>query len=164
MTSNNYRNKTETYYGLSLNIKSVDDFKIVVSKDHTAALFKNNYRNSENFVKANCILLDFDNGALPVKDFYHKYKEIEFYLATSKSHNIEKNGRIQPRYHIYLPIPIVADKQKYENMILSCMEYFKTADAACKNVDRFFTAIPNQKYYTITENVYCISLKKYTTE
>jgi hypothetical protein len=145
ISSGDLRNENNTNYKYVLNIKSVDEFKIVVSKDHTAALFKNNHRKTENFIKSNCIMLDFDNGVLPVKEFYHKYKEIEFYLATSKSHNKDKHGIIEPRYHLYLPIPIVEDRQKYADMILSCMDFFKTADTACKNVDRFFYGNPESK-------------------
>jgi hypothetical protein len=99
-------------------------------------------------------MLDFDNEALTVKDFYKEYKYIEWYLATSKSHNKEKNRKIEPRYHIYLPIPLIEDYEKYSLMIISAQEYFMTADTACKNPSRFFNG--NKESKCLYNNGKCI--------
>jgi hypothetical protein len=155
LTSNGgYRNLYNTDYKYVLNIKTIDEFKKAMDYDNCAVLFKDNHRMNDNFIKSNCIMLDFDIGALPVKDFYYKYKYINFYLATSKSHNKEKNGKTEPRYHIYLPIPIVEDRQKYAYMILSAMDYFKTADSACKDSSRFFNG--NKESKVLYNNGKCI--------
>jgi len=138
VSSGTYRDQYATDYKYVYEINSLEDFKKIMDYDHSASLFKDNYRANVNFIKSNTIMLDFDNNALSVKDFYYKYKNIDWYLATSKSHNKEKNGKTEPRYHIYLPIPITDDFEKYSLMILSAQTYFKTADPACKNPSRFF--------------------------
>ena len=152
--SGTYRNKFETNYKFILDIKTLDIFKRVMKSDHTASKFKNNHRANDNFLKSNSIMLDFDNEALPIDEFNNKYKDIEYYLATSKSHNKEKSGKIEPRYHIYLPIPMIESKEKYSLMIKATQIYFETADEACKDVSRFFYG--NKESQCLYNNGKCI--------
>jgi hypothetical protein len=156
VSSGTYREQYATDYKYIFNINCLNDFNKVMEYDHTASLFKNNHRANENFINSNCIMLDFDNGALSVDDFSNEYKDIEWYLATSKSHNKEKNGKTEPRYHIYLPIPLVDDYEKYSLMIISAQEYFKTADTACKNPSRFFNGNNEADRITKYNNGKCI--------
>lgn len=138
VSSGTYRNHYATEYKYILNITNLADFEKASEYDHTASLFKNNRRANKNFLKANCIMLDFDENAISIDDFIKKYKTICFYLATSKSHNKEKNGKIEPRYHIYLPIPLTDDYESYSLMIKAAQIYFESCDVACKDVSRYF--------------------------
>lgn len=134
-------------YKFVFNINSVNDFEKIKSYDHTASLFKNNYRNNNNFLKTNVLMLDFDEKTLSIDDFINKHKEIEFYLATSKSHNKEKNGKVEPRYHIYLPIPLIDDYEKYSGMIKATQKYFESCDTACKDPSRYFNGNPEAEIF-----------------
>ena len=90
-------------------------------------------------------MLDFDKNTLPIEDFCNKHKDIDFYLATSKSHNKEKDGKIESRYHIYCEIPLTDNCEHYSLLIKSAQAYFETADPACKDVSRYFNGNTESK-------------------
>jgi hypothetical protein len=139
MSSWTYRDKTATDYFIEKKVKNMDDFNKIMKFDHCMSKFKNNYRKDSNYVCNNAIMLDFDDNALEIDAFIERYKPIEFYLATSKSHNKDKHGKIEPRYHIYLPLrKEITDITEYRLVMESTMDFFKTTDTNCKNASRYF--------------------------
>ena len=42
-------------------IKDADGFRQAVQKDHVCAAFKNSYRSNDNFLVADCLVMDCDN-------------------------------------------------------------------------------------------------------
>ncbi len=83
---------------------------------------KDNYRLNENFIQANVVVLDFDDG-FPLLRAIEKFQSFKCVIGTTKSHQKEKTtnaGKVKPacdRYRVFL-FP--------ENPILSLEEYWAT--------------------------------------
>ena len=48
-------------YPYEVVIKTIDDLKRAVSSDYVCAEYKDNYRNNQNFISADCLPVDCDN-------------------------------------------------------------------------------------------------------
>lgn len=118
------------------------DLEKIVSTEQNYSFFvyKNDYRKESNtqLELTNCIALDFDSG-LTIDKAKEIFSEYTFCLATTKSHQKEKNGSIWDRFRLILPLNeslgmSVADyKFLLKKMILELK-----ADNACSDVARFF--------------------------
>lgn len=42
-------------------VKSAEDFKAAVERDHVCAAFADNHRGKDNFIEADCSVMDCDN-------------------------------------------------------------------------------------------------------
>ena len=56
------------YYPNKVDVTDERSFKKAVSFDHVAASYKNNYRSNVNFIEADHISMDCDNGKAMILD------------------------------------------------------------------------------------------------
>lgn len=112
--------------------------KIITKYPYSLGIFKDNVRNKENFLRADLIGLDFDEGMTldEAKGLFAKYKHI---IAPTKSHQKEKNGIVADRFRVilFLSEPIT-DNETFESTWHWIASFYPSADRACKDASRYF--------------------------
>jgi len=119
----------------------LDVAKIATTKPQqnwSCGIFKENYRNLDNFQKAYFIGLDVDEGAT-IEEAVSVFNKYAHCIVTSKSHNKEKNGVVADRYRIILKLeePITDHKHFYATW-QRLYEIFPVIDTACKDASRMW--------------------------
>ena len=110
-------------------ITSLAQFAEVVKYDVAGSEFKNNYRGKQNFLRSDVLIFDVDNDGLDhnywdnqdhwltIAKFEQIFADYEWLIATSFSHQKEKNGRsARDRFHVFMPLGCFVDRiEEYEN-------------------------------------------------
>ena len=123
---------------------SLENFENVLKSNgrYSPFIYNENYRKESNTIlnKTNCIMLDFDDGITleKAKKLFDTYNVI---IATTKSHQKEKNGIICDRFRVILPTDYFEDItiDEYKQMMsLLILRY--GSDNATKDVARYYYA------------------------
>lgn len=123
---------------------SLENFVNVLKSNgrYSPFIYNENYRKESNTIlnKTNCIMLDFDDGLTleKAKKIFDVYNVI---IATTKSHQKEKNGIICDRFRVILPTDYFEDItiEDYKQMMsLLILRY--GSDNATKDVARYYYA------------------------
>lgn len=106
--------------------------------DWSPSIFHSNYRTKANFISTELLVLDVDEG-LSFDDAEKAFAKYKYIIATTKSHQVEKNGITCDRYRVilFLEAPIT-DSATYEATWQSIYNEFPFIDKACKDSSRFF--------------------------
>lgn len=97
-----------------------------------------NNRNTEYFEGANVLGLDVDSGCT-LSDALEIFKDYKHIIATSKSHQIEKNGFICDRFRVILfPETSITSSDEMTETLTNLMEEYPFFDSQCKDSARFF--------------------------
>lgn len=130
---------------------TIDDLRQVVAYDHVCAKYQNGYRKKENFVCANCTMLDIDNADTedskqwvePI-DVRKAFQNVPFYIVYSRNHMKEKNGKkARPKFHVYFQDVIFKNSNDYEKHKKRVCDYFPAFDQNAKDSARFFFGVEN---------------------
>ena len=112
--------------------------KIITKYPYSLGVFKNGIRNKENFIQADLIGLDFDEGTTieEAQHLFHNYMHI---IAPTKSHRKEKNGVVCDRFRVilFLGEPIT-DNDTFESTWFDLYQKYPNIDKACKDSSRYF--------------------------
>ena len=111
-----YPNKTEVTDSTSL--------AKAVSKDYVCAEYKNSYRNSVNFIGADCLPVDCDNDHsenpadwVTPDDIKKTFPNVSFAVHYSRYNMREKNAKAaRPKFHVLFPIERITDADVYSEM------------------------------------------------
>ncbi|NLJ57731.1 MAG: DNA primase, partial [Tissierellia bacterium] len=124
-----------------------------IKYDHVSAEFKNNYRSSANFIKADNTVLDCDNDHsdnpndwVTVKDVATTFEDIPFVAVYSRNHMKQKGKKSpRPRFHIYFMIKEITDSNSYTNLKQKIARAFPYFDNNALDSARFIfgTSTPN---------------------
>jgi hypothetical protein len=140
-TRKNGTDQKEIYDKL-IEVNSLETFKEAVTHNHTMGMYKDKYRHSDNWKAANVLYADVDSGTT-IDEFKEEFKDYEFYIATSKSHLIDKDGTgIHPRFHIYFPIAVCEKREVFKKALIKLCNSKPYFDKAVKDTARFFNASP----------------------
>ena len=102
--------------------------------------YSENYRKETNSLisHANALIFDFDDGTSidMAKDIFVDFSYI---IATTRSHQKEKNGKVCDRFRLVLPCEtnFQVSIQEYKDLMRELIERYG-ADPACKDVSRFY--------------------------
>jgi len=105
------QNQNAVVFPKEITVSTPDSLRIAASFDHMAAEMKDNYRNNDNFISADCLVADFDNDHSddPVEwktpdDLADELSDVHFYSVRSRNYMKSKHGK-EPRgkWHIYFP-------------------------------------------------------------
>lgn len=157
-----YRNNKKqaesyTYYNIKCTIESLSDLQDVALYDHVSCAYKNNHRANEDFISADCVMMDLDNSHSDdpedwktMDDVAEAFPDVEFYYIESRNHmKAKKNGKgelkeARPKYHIYFPCgQLVKDPEQYELLKGRIGALFPYFDTKCKDIAHFFYAVPD---------------------
>lgn len=143
----NAANKT---YGAQAQITSYEDLTQAVQFDHVAGSFRNNERSNDNFISADCILMDCDNDHsdnpgewLTPERLQERLPGVMFAVIHSKSHMKDKKEHTaRPRFHVYYPLRKEATDaghvKKLKEGLLAIVPEF---DSNAKDAARFFYGV-----------------------
>lgn len=138
---------------------------ITNGKRYSCGVFKDGHRRNANFMVAESIGLDIDNGEneakmtlLEAKEIFTDYKHI---IVPSKSHGKEKNGLVADRFRVilFLDKPIT-DPKDFVATWLTLKDKFPAIDDACKDAARYWEPSPHGVYARSDEG-YLVEKKTY---
>lgn len=156
-------------YPYEVVIKTIDDLKRAVSSDYVCAEYKDNYRNNQNFISADCLPVDCDNDHsedpaawITPKDVKDAFPGVMFAVHYSRSHNKEKRGKApRPKFHVLFPIDRLLDAKEYAALKRKVNTIFPYFDEAALDSARFFFGTNNPEVEIIEGD---INLSEYLGE
>ena len=125
------------------------EFQKAVSYDHVCASYRDNRRSNENFICADCIMMDCDNthseNPADWKDaaaVHAAFPNVAFAVCYSRNHMKEKNGKAaRQKFHVYFPIEQVKSVEQYTNMKRQLHKMFPEFDGNALDAGRFFFGV-----------------------
>lgn len=174
-TSNTRGDEKNVIYPNEVNIdtkKPLD--KSIFGKDYVGSCYKGNYRSNDNFIKANCILVDIDNDHsekpnewFSEEDIDNALKGVPYIIHFSRNHLIDKqvkkaNGTVttkpkRPKFHLIIATNEISSKEEFDNLMNRFSALFPFIDKKAKDVAHFFfgTELPKAEihdgYMTLNE-------------
>src|SRR5699024_297901 len=135
--SNTLGNLSNVLYPMKVLVTDEISMLNAIKYDHVSAEFKNNYRSSANFIKADNVVLDCDNDHsddpnewVDVKDVANTFQDIPFIAAYSRNNMKQKGNKSpRPRFHVYFMTNEINDSNKYAEIkqkIAGAFPYFDT--------------------------------------
>jgi len=122
------------------NLKDLVDFTL--KYDWSPFVFKDGYRHTTSWEACDTMVLDIDNDGTfkcTIEEAKELFKEYTFAILTSKSHQIEKNGKIVDRFRVILPLSsTIRDQEIYKNTWYNLSNRFPFIDQQCKDFARFY--------------------------
>lgn len=120
--------------------------KAAISRDYVCAEYKNNYRNSDNFIGSDCLPVDCDNDHsenpndwVTPDDVMQAFPGVTFAVHYSRFNNREKNGKpARPKFHVLFPIDHITDAALYSEMKKIVNSIFPYFDTKALDAARFF--------------------------
>jgi hypothetical protein len=120
-------------------------FNVVGKHSWSPIVYSDNYRISDNFKFSELIGLDFDDGALSLKEAIEWVKDNDFeaMIGTTKSHQVMKQLTINDRFRMIIRTSETCrDLNDYEYTLTKVIKETK-ADPSCKDAARFFYPCKN---------------------
>lgn len=126
-------------------IDTVETLSEAVVFDNVCGHFKNDYRNGENFVGCDCVMMDCDNDHTENADEWITPEklsagipDVAFAAVPSRNNMKEKKGKAaRPKHHYIFPIPETADRNWAANLKAGIQAQFPFFDANALDATRF---------------------------
>ena len=127
-------------------ITDASSLQHAVCHDYVCAEYKNNYRNGDNFLGADCLPVDCDNDhsedradwVLPA-DVAAAFPGVSFAVHYSRYNMREKHGKpARPKFHVLFPIKYMTDATAYGDMKKLVNSIFPYFDTQALDSARFF--------------------------
>ncbi|MFR4536775.1 MAG: phage/plasmid primase, P4 family [Anaerotignaceae bacterium] len=123
-----------------------ESLKAAIRHDYVCAKYKNNYRNSENFIGSDCLPVDCDNDHsenpndwVTPEDVMQAFPGVTFAVHFSRFNNKEKKGKqARPKFHVMFHIDYVTDASLYSDMKKLVNSIFPYFDTQALDSARFF--------------------------
>lgn len=117
-------------------IKEIAEYTL--KHDWSSFVFDNGYRHGDNWLRCDVFAIDIDEGCT-IEEAKQLFKEYNYAILTSKSHQIEKNGVVCDRFRVIIPLTeSIFDKEIYKNTWYSFSNRFPFIDQQCKDFARFY--------------------------
>lgn len=155
-------------YPYNKTIHSVEDLSRVVSYDHVCAKYQDNYRKNDNFIKADCTMLDIDNTDsddnsdwIRASDVQKAFPNVPFYVVYSRN-NMKKKGDKAPRpkFHVYFPDITFTSNEEYKMHKNNVCTYYPAFDDNAKDAARFFFGVSNPQIEYYNGNILLFDFMK----
>lgn len=145
-SSNSTQERFNTVYPNEHEIDSAESLLEAVKHDYVCALYADNERGKNNFIKTDCLPLDVDNDHsedpeewITSDDIPFIFPEVTYAIHFSRNNQREKNGKAaRPKFHILFPIDEISDVGEYEALKKQVAEYFSRCDHNALDGARFF--------------------------
>jgi hypothetical protein len=130
---------------------TLEDLKDLVSTaiNYSPFVFDAGYRKeiNSNLNECNILMLDFDDG-VSMNYLMENFKNVTYLLATTKSHQKEKNGLVCDRFRLIFPLSeclnITIDEYK---IMMNLLITRYGADKSCKDIARFYYGNPTSETF-----------------
>ncbi len=128
--------------------------------NYSAGTFKKGYRNKENYEqKQNLVIIDVDEG-MKVETAKAMFSNYKCMIATTKSHQKEKNGITCDRFRIIFVTDrtIKLDSELYSEFMGNVYTSLGVpADQSCRDSSRFYFGAEGEHWYSSGEKLFEIS-------
>lgn len=136
--------KTGKEKALTYAPESIEELaKFITENDWSPFMYSQPKRHSDFWESCSILAIDVDNDGRTEECSLEKAKELfkgyAHIISTSKSHQIEKHGKVADRFRVilFLEEP-VTDPARYKQTWLYTAEKFPFIDPQCKDLARFF--------------------------
>lgn len=141
-----------TFYPNLIQISSATDLQKAVTHDHVCGTFKNQQRSVNNFIHANCLIMDCDNDHSDNPDSWMKpddlanyFEDVSYAVTFSRNHMKEKHGKAaRPKFHVYFPIKQITTANIYADLKREIQAYFPYFDNNALDAARFVFGVHYQ--------------------
>lgn len=138
-------NERNAVYPNKATISNGEELKAAAAFDHVCAAFKENYRNRENFLSSDVIVMDCDNSHsenpadwVTGERFLTMVPDTIVAIVPSRNNMKTKDGKCaRPRFHAYFPIPEIRGETAYAEMKQAIHQRFPFFDGAALDAARF---------------------------
>lgn len=118
---------------------------------YSAGTFLNGYITDENYLREqNLFIIDVDDG-LSIEDAKGLFSDYTYLIATTKSHQIAKNGITCDRFRLILPTisKFHLEPKVYSEMYMNVLHAIgvSEADSKCRNSSRWYYGNPDGEYW-----------------
>ena len=137
--------RRNTVYPHAVEINTLAQLQQAAQYDHVGAAFKDNRRQNEGFLWADCLIADVDNAAGDVVEpaqIADDLPDVQHYVLYSRHHLLAKGtAPAVPRFHVIFPIERTEDREQLEGLKRALCSHFPYYDAACVDGARFFFGV-----------------------
>lgn len=134
--------RRNTVYPHAVEINTLAQLQQAAQYDHVGAAFKDNRRQNEGFLWADCLIADVDNAAGDVVEpaqIADDLPDVQHYVLYSRHHLLAKGtAPAVPRFHVLFPIERTKSREQLEGLKRALCSHFPYYDAACVDGARFF--------------------------
>ena len=145
-------------YPHKVDVKDKGSLVRAVSHDYVCAAYKNSYRSNANFIRSNCLAVEFDNDHsedpkdwITPEDLRAAFPDVTLGIHYSRHHMKEKKGKApRPKFHAFFEIRDTADPDVYRDMKCKVAESFPYVDTNAMDAARFFfgTKEPETEFFS----------------
>ena len=147
--SNVRAKNNNVYYKNLVSINSPEDLKKAAMYDHVCALYKDYYRDKDNFIKSNVLPMDCDNDHsekpeewITPESLSDLFGSVSFVVVFSRNNMKQKGSKApRPRFHIYFEIPEYTDAVKYKALKHALFRLYPFFDKSCLDSARFLYGV-----------------------
>ena len=154
------QNPKNNKYDTQAKITKCEELKQAALFDHVAARLHNNERGNDNFIEADCLIMDCDNGhsdkpelwLTPAK-LHERLPDVELAIVYSRNHMAVKTSgegenkkeiSARPRFHIYLPTSqTITEAQTIRDMKERLIALIPELDDGAKDATRLIYGVEN---------------------
>ena len=105
-------------------VMNTDSMRDAVGHDYVCAEYKNHYRNSDNFLSADCLPVDCDNDHsddpaawINPTSLANYFDDVSYAITLSRNNMKTKNKKApRPKFHIYFPVSEIGDARIYAEL------------------------------------------------
>ena len=102
-------------------------------------VWRDGRRLQENFLGADWAVLDYDTGELSLDEAIRKYCDMVHIIGTTKSHGVEKGGRVADRFRVLLKWAApITDLRVFRYNMWKLLKQLDEADQQCRDAARFY--------------------------
>lgn len=153
-TANCCGDKTNTVYPNKCVVESVEDFSSAIASDHVCAEYRNMHRSKDDFIMADCTVMDNDNSHsddpkdwIYPEDYDKMFHDVPYIVAPSRNDMKVKDGKsARPRNHVYFPISTFTDNAAYSALKSAIVAKYPFFDIKALDAARFI-------YGNATDNI-----------
>lgn len=133
------------FYPDEVTIADREQMAAAMRFDHVCGSFKDHRRSRENYISADCIVMDCDNDISEDPDFWIRpedhdslFPDVSCIIVPSRSNMKSKGGKAaRPRFHVYFPISPITDEAEYAALKRKVQSSFPFFDANALDAARF---------------------------
>ena len=149
-TANCRGNEANVLYPHKRIVKSAEDLKAAVERDHVCAVFAGNRRSKDNFIESDVDVMDCDNHHSENPDDWITPESLAvalegicFAIAPSRN-NMKQKGEHspRPRFHAYFPHAKITDAAKCKRLKENIIRQFPFFDEGALDAARFIYGNP----------------------
>ena len=149
-----FQNVKNKLYPELVTIKDLADLKDAAQYDHVAAEYQDNLRSVENFLRADCVIMDIDNDGTENKAEWINapkmakiFPNVEFYVIFSRNDEKQKKDfSPRPRFHVYFPLrQKITDAGQLRDLKEKLLKICPAFDPAAKDAARFLFGVKEAK-------------------